>query len=344
MSQRNLWFIFLTGLFIGAVLLLLQEYEMGQHRLNAARAAQSKTIEAQRQNALAALRAQQSATRGTNTSKRKVIPVRSFPSQPQPIAIEPDAETPPEAAVPAPVGYQVTPPAGVPRESTGYLAPSSNSVVTGRVTLRGTPPPEKVIEMDETCGRLHTEPVTTRHYVVDENGGLGNVFIHVIAGLPQITYPAPAGKALLDQVDCMYEPYVSAVLAGQKISVRNSDSLMHNVHATPKVDGNRERNVAEPVKGMQQDFVFDKPEVLLRFKCDVHNWMFAYVSVVAHRYFAVTAPNGTFEFPAGLPPGKYIVEAVHLKAGTAHQAVEIRKDLKPPVVNFVFDLTQTAEK
>ena len=36
--------------------------------------------------------------------------------------------------------------------------------VTGKVTLKGTPPPEVTIQMDATCGKLHSAPVTTRHY------------------------------------------------------------------------------------------------------------------------------------------------------------------------------------
>jgi len=33
--------------------------------------------------------------------------------------------------------------------------------------------------MDAMCGRLHPQPVTTRHFVVGTNGGLANVFVYL---------------------------------------------------------------------------------------------------------------------------------------------------------------------
>jgi hypothetical protein len=50
--------------------------------------------------------------------------------------------------------------------------------------------------------------------------------------------------------------------------------------------------------------------------------MHAYVGVVAHPFFAVTANGGHFEMK-GLPPGTYTVEAWHAKAGTQTQQVTI---------------------
>ena len=58
---------------------------------------------------------------------------------------------------------------------------------------------------------------------------------------------------------------------------------------------------------------FDKPEMFLKFKCDVHQWMFAWASVFDHPYFAVSAKDGTFKI-ANVPPGKYTIQAAHRKA------------------------------
>ena len=65
---------------------------------------------------------------------------------------------------------------------------------------------------------------------------------------------------------------------------------------------------------------FDKPEVPLRFKCDVHKWMGAYSGVFNHPFFAVTNDQGTFEIK-NLPPGNYVIEAWHEKYGTQTQNV-----------------------
>ena len=211
--------------------------------------------------------------------------------------------------------------------ATALVAGSVNPIwaaeIAGKVTLKGTPPAERKIEFDATCGKLHDTDATTRHYVVGADSGLANVFVYL--------KETPAGKAatpsaetpVLDQANCMYDPYVFGVVTGQKFKIQNSDNLLHNVHATPKVAGNKEFNVGQPVKGMVKEASFDKPEVLVRFKCDVHAWMFAYVGVVEHPYFAVTDKDGKFKLPTDLPAGKYTLVAYHLKAGEVSQEVTV---------------------
>ncbi len=196
--------------------------------------------------------------------------------------------------------------------------------ISGKVTLKGTPPPEKTIEFDAICGKFHDKPVTTRHYVVAPDGGLANVFVYLKEGPPGKT-AAPASDKVpeLDQVECLYEPYVLGVMCNQKFIIKNSDALMHNVHATPKVAGNKEFNVGQPVQGMTIEKSFPNREVLVRFKCDVHPWMFAYMGVMDHPYFAVTDKDGKFKLPGDLPAGKYTVVAYHLKAGEAAQEVTV---------------------
>ena len=117
---------------------------------------------------------------------------------------------------------------------------------------------------------------------------------------------------MLDQVVCLYEPFTMGVMTGQKFNVRNSDPFLHNVHSTPRVGGNLERNLAQHGNGNEIAFIFTKPEVLVRFKCDVHPWMFAYVGVVDHPFFAVTDKEGSFTI-TNVPSGDYVLEAYHLK-------------------------------
>ena len=106
----------------------------------------------------------------------------------------------------------------------------------------------------------------------------------------------------------------------RKSLFRNSDPLLHNVHGTPKV--NKEFNFAQPVKGQENAVTFDKPEVFVRIKCDVHSWMFTYAGVCEHPYFAVTDKDGNFTIK-NLPPGKYTLEAIHLKAGAKTQPITV---------------------
>jgi hypothetical protein len=197
----------------------------------------------------------------------------------------------------------------------GTASMAAAADITGKVVLKGTPPAEITIDMstspDKICGAAHSKPVTTRHYVVGKDGGLANVLVYVKSGLEGKTFPAPATEStMLDQIGCIYEPYVMGVMVNQKFKIKNSDPTMHNVHATPKV--NKEFNFAQPIKDQTSERSFDKPEVPVRFMCNVHAWMFAYVGVFDHPFFAVTDKDGNFKI-SGLPNGKYTLVAYHVK-------------------------------
>jgi len=153
-------------------------------------------------------------------------------------------------------------------------------------------------------------------------------------------FAVPEAIPVLDQVDCIFDPYILGVMTNQKFKVRNSDPFLHNVHPTPKVKGNAERNFAQPAKGMETRLGFAQPEVLVRFKCDVHPWMFAYVGVVEHLFFAVTDQEGNFSI-SNVPPGEYVLEAYHLKTHGANpgfmQEVSVKKGAGA-VADFTIEL------
>src|SRR5439155_18387791 len=79
--------------------------------------------------------------------------------------------------------------------------------ITGKVVLKGTPPPEITIDMasspDKFCVAAHSTPVTTRHYLVGKDGGLANVLVYVKSGLEGKTFPAPTTEPVLDQIACL---------------------------------------------------------------------------------------------------------------------------------------------
>lgn len=212
---------------------------------------------------------------------------------------------------------------------------ASGADVAGKVTLKGTAKPEVAIDLGPSCGPIATKKYTTRHYVVGKDGGLANVFVYLKKdGLKA----APTGEpTLLDQVECMYQPYVMGVVTGQKFKVRNSDTLMHNVHATPKI--NKEFNFAQVAKGRVDEKSFDAAEILVRMKCDVHPWMFAYIGVVDHPYFAVTDANGGYKL-SGVPDGKYTAVAYHLKThGAASPGESAEIEVKGGEVKQDFTVT-----
>jgi plastocyanin len=203
---------------------------------------------------------------------------------------------------------------------------ASAASITGKIKLTGeAPAPREItpITADKMCGALHSKPVMTRTYVVGADKGLANVAVYIKEGLPAgKTYTAPATKPLIDQVGCIYEPFISAAMVGQTIDIKNSDSFMHNVNCQAKI--NKGFNFAQATKGQVNPKSFDKPELAVKLICNVHPWMSGYVHVFDHPFFAVTDKDGNFSISGDLPDGKYTLEANHLKSGLVTGTVEVK--------------------
>jgi hypothetical protein len=212
----------------------------------------------------------------------------------------------------------------------GSLQLASAAEVGGKIKLEGAPPAEKPIPVGATCGPS-PKAITTRFYVVGADSGLANVFVY-IKNPPAQKYETPAAVAELDQLDCQYVPYVAAIQTGQKLKIKNSDPFLHNVNTSGSANASHRFNIAQPTKGMEAIKTFDKPELPLRFLCNVHQWMISYVAVFDHPFFAVTDKDGNFKLPADLPAGKYTLVVKHMKAGEQTQEIEVGSDKK--TVNF----------
>jgi plastocyanin len=213
--------------------------------------------------------------------------------------------------------------------------------IIGTITLKGTPPaevPYTPLMNDPTCGALHKTTPTTHFYVVGKNGEFGDVIVFLKdADGNNITGKSTGASqppALLDQKGCLYEPQIMAIQTGQKLLVRNSDPCVHNVHTTSTV-GNPEYNVAQLPGAADLTFTFPKPEMFMKFQCDIHPWMFAWVSIFDNPYFCISDKDGKFVIK-DVPPGKYTVVADHRKLGEQTQIVEVAD--KDVTVNFTFEV------
>jgi plastocyanin len=205
--------------------------------------------------------------------------------------------------------------------------------VKGVVSLEGTTPKNEPIKMnaDPVCVKANKDPQFQETYEV-KDGKLANVFVYVKDGLGNYVFDTPTTPATIDQKSCRYHPHVFGMRAGQPLEIINSDGTLHNIHAMPKI--NAEFNTGQPIQGMKTTHVFDKKEVMIPFKCDVHGWMNAYVGVMDNPYYAVTDADGKFELK-DLPPGTYTIEAWQEKLGPMTQTVTLAaKDSKE--VNFTF--------
>lgn len=225
-----------------------------------------------------------------------------------------------------------------PAEGAVWQPTGEEGSITGKVSFQGQPPKFKPIQMDAdpVCAAMHSGPVTPDVVVVNPNGTLRNVFIHVKSGLEGKNFAVPAEPVELDQVGCLYKPHVLGIQARQDLKVVTSDNTTHNIHPLPKV--NREWNVSQPPKAEPIIRSFSRPEVSIPVKCNQHPWMRAYIHVVSHPFYAVSGDDGSFTI-RGLPPGEYEIEAIHEEYGAAVQKVAVGpKETK--AVDFSYSATQ----
>jgi plastocyanin len=210
---------------------------------------------------------------------------------------------------------------------------SGGATIAGKVTFTGAKPELRLIDMsaNPACQKVHPGPVASEEVIVN-NGSLANVFVWVKDGVPEGKWAAPAAPAVVDQQGCIYKPHVLGIVVGQTVEFRNSDDTNHNIHPLPRQ--NEEWNESQPPKGNPKSKTFEREEVVIPVKCNIHPWMRAYIGAVRHPFFAVTGEDGSFSI-AGLPPGKYTVEARHERFGKQDVQVTVAaKDSKS--VDFTF--------
>jgi plastocyanin len=209
--------------------------------------------------------------------------------------------------------------------------------IIGTITLHGTPPPEvpyTPLMQNSACATMYTNTPTTQFYVVGPQGELADVVVS-LKGVTGQSTGASAPPVVLDQKGCLYTPTILAIQTNQKLIVRNSDQCVHNVHVTPTVPGNPAHNDVQMPGGADLTYTFPKPEMFITFRCDIHPWMFAWVSVFDSPYYAISGKDGKFVIK-NVPPGKYTLVADHRKLGAQTAEVEVKDS--DVTQNFTFDV------
>lgn len=168
----------------------------------------------------------------------------------------------------------------------------------------------------------HADVEHLSEVIVAADGKLRDVYVYVKSGFDKSAVPpAPEEAHVVDQRGCIYTPHVSAMRAGQELRIRNSDPTNHNVNLKAKRNGvTGNVNMGPGQEPLSYEL---EREDKVQLKCDIHPWMSAQVHVSEHPWFDVSAADGTFALPA-LPPGEYVVEAVHAKLGKARGTVTVK--------------------
>src|SRR5438094_6737858 len=205
----------------------------------------------------------------------------------------------------------------------GVVAAQANTgTIKGHVHLSGKLPGNPIIRMgmDPMCAKINAGKRILQEYVVATvDGSLANVFVRLQGNIPQT--PISSQPVVIDQRGCVYAPRVVGVRVGQVLQIKNSDALTHNVHGLSGKDNSF--NVGQSAAGMVYQWKAKNEEVMLHVKCDIHNWMNAYIGVVTNPYFAVSDTTGTFQIDK-VPAGTYTLQAWHERFGPTMKTVTVK--------------------
>lgn len=213
--------------------------------------------------------------------------------------------------------------------------PASVARISGGVSFGGKFAKPRPIDMDQDADCTKLYPGSARldeSMLVDRQGGLANAFIYIKTGLEGKSFETPSSPVRIDQRGCWFQPRVFGIQTGQMFEVSNSDPVTHNIH--PVAKENRAWNQSQAPEAPVLRRTFLVPEVMVPVKCNVHNWMRAWVGVLHHPYFAVSGADGKFVIP-NLPAGTYMIAVWHEKLGTQEQQVSVAPSAEA-IVEFRF--------
>jgi uncharacterized protein (DUF2141 family) len=217
------------------------------------------------------------------------------------------------------------------------IAPASvwAGTISGKVTVDGPTPKQKVIDMSKepACAKDYpaSDPPKTETATTGPGNTLADVVVYISAGAND-EGKVPSTAVTLDQHGCRYVKHVTALTVNQDMKVTNSDPTSHNIHPLAKT--NREWNKSQPPGSPPLDAKFEQPE-FIPVKCNIHPWMHGYIVVLKTSHYGVTGTDGAFSLK-DLPPGKYTVTAWQETLGTSQQDVTIGSAGETKTVNFVF--------
>jgi plastocyanin len=202
------------------------------------------------------------------------------------------------------------------------LAQANTGTIKGRVRLSGKLPGNPFIRMgmDPMCAKMNAGKRVIQEYVVaTAEGNLANVFVRLQGNVPQT--PVSSQPLMIDQRGCIFTPRVVGVRVGQILQIKNSDSFLHNAHGLSGKDNSF--NVGQPNAGNVYQFKPKNEEIMLHLKCDIHNWMNAYIGIVTNPYFAVSDTAGTFQIDK-VPAGTYTLQAWHERFGPITKSITVK--------------------
>lgn len=156
-------------------------------------------------------------------------------------------------------------------------------------------------------------------YVIDtDTRGVRYVLLHLEGGSFGAWSNPSHERLILDNTNCRFEPHAAVATVGSVLEVKNSDKVLHTVHAYHGASF----NIALPPGGASVERRLTVPG-LIQFRCDAHGWMNAFLRVNRHPFHAVTDFRGRFSIDR-VPPGRYVLKAWHERFGAKERTVHVQ--------------------
>lgn len=188
-------------------------------------------------------------------------------------------------------------------EAYGADAAAKGGIVKGTITVAGKPTMDVVVSVEGIPADIAK------------------------AQLPAVN----SKKAVLDQRELKFVPYVLPVAVGTTVDFPNNDKSWHNAYSKSEA---KQFDLGLYSPGKTRSVTFDKAG-LARILCNVHPNMEAFVVVKEHPYFTAPDSRGNYRLD-GVPLGKYRLQVWHPQLGTTDTGVAIVRDGE--VVDINFDL------
>ncbi len=188
--------------------------------------------------------------------------------------------------------------------------------LVGQFSYDGKAPERTKLTVDkdvECCGKFD---IRDESLMVDDRGGLGNVYVYVRSKKPEICpelEQAAPKQVKLDNRDCIFQPHCMTIWSEkQEFYIVNSDPVAQNVAFTPLLDS--PANVVIPVDG-DATWKFRRAQrIPVPIACNYHPWESAYILPLDHPYCGISAADGTFKIPK-LPVGDLEFQVWHERMG-----------------------------
>jgi hypothetical protein len=200
--------------------------------------------------------------------------------------------------------------------------PSPRAAVEGTVRVRGKAPSLPPLATSGAVAKVCGLQVADATLKVDEKGGLANAIVYLEGARSDASPGGPPQPAIVDQKQCQYTPPVLALRAGAELEIRNSDPLLHNVHAK---NSSSLFNFAMPVQGITVRKQLPRTAAVIHLACDVHPWMQAVIRTFEHPYFALTDAGGHYRL-APVPSGKQKLVFWHQRFGDKAMEIDLRAE------------------